>query len=87
MTFFPYNGDYFQNWKLTDCQHTSPDEMGTEWQAPNTNVEAPNTNVGQKTSPDEMESEQECQTFGTRTQTLQAPQQLAQVIVFVPRSK
>ena len=43
MTSFLNNGEYWQNWKFLDCQHTSPDEMGTEQQAPN-------TNMGQKTS-------------------------------------
>ena len=50
ITSFPYNGEYWQNWKPLDYQHTSPDEIGTQQQAPN-------TNVGQKASPDEMESE------------------------------
>ena len=52
MTSFPYNVEYWQNWKLLVCQHTSPDEMWTEQQAPNTNVE-------QKTSPNGMEIERQ----------------------------
>ena len=52
MTSFPYNGEHWQNWKFLYCQHTSPDEMGTERQAPN-------TNMVQNTYPDEMESEQQ----------------------------
>ena len=43
MTSFPYNGEYWQNWKLLDCQQkASPDEMESEWQARN-------TTIGQKT--------------------------------------
>ena len=47
---FSYNREYWQYWKLLDCQHTSLDEIKTE-------QEAPSMNVGQKESPDEMESE------------------------------
>ena len=80
-TSFPYNRKYWQSWKIIDCQHTSPDAMGTKWQAPNTNHtspdamgtewQAPNTNVGQKTSPDEMESE------------MQAPNKNARVVEMI----
>ena len=63
ITSLPYNGEYWQNWKLLDCQHISPDEMGTEQQAPN-------TNVGQKASPDEMESERQAPNTNIGQKTL-----------------
>ena len=63
ITSFWYNGEYWQNWKLHDCQHTFPDEMRIEQQVSN-------TNLGQKTSPDEIESEWQVPKTNIRQKTL-----------------
>ena len=45
MTSLPYNSEYLLSQKIIGCQLTSPDEIGTEREAPNTIIDYQNNNT------------------------------------------